>query len=139
MAITGIFLKGNAANFVTLNGTREGHEPVDTGIERIELQKNPSAKEVAGVVADLRGMVEKNDITHFVINRRVTAGQMAGAAGTFIWEGILLSSSPIPLKFVHVATLRATEKKQGDLKTHKPPEEKPGLAKAYDFAFEGLN
>ena len=138
MAITGIFLKGNAANFITLNGTRESHDPVDTGIERIELQKNPSQKDVAKVLSDLEAMVEKNGITQFIVNRRVTAGQMAGAAGTFIWEGILLSSSPIPLKFVHVATLRATDKKQGELKTHKPPEEKLGLCKAYDFAFEGL-
>ena len=138
MAVTGVFLKGNAANFVTLNGTRQQHEWVESGLERIELQKNPTQKEVSGIISNLKAFVEKNGVTAFVLNRRVTAGQMAGAAGTFIWEGLLLAASPIPLNFVHVATLRSTEKKQGELKTLKPPEEKLGQAKAYDFAFEGL-
>ena len=138
MAVAGIFLKGNAANIVTLSGTRESHDRIGEGFDRLELGKNPSQKEVGKTVQALKEFVEKNEVTQLILNRRVTAGQMAGAAGTFIWEGVLLSVSPVPLKFVHVATLRATEKKQGDLKTKKPPEEKVLLAKAYDFAFEGL-
>lgn len=138
MTVAGLFLKGNNANIVTLEGSRESHNYVDEKFDRLELGKNPSQEEVAKVVKTLASHIEKNGITQIVINRRVTAGQMAGAAGTFIWEGILLATSPVPLNFVHAATLRSTEKKFGDLKTKKPPEEKLGLAKAYDFAFEGL-
>lgn len=138
MTVAGFFLKGNAANIVTLDGTRQSHEWVDERFERMELGKNPTQKDVAVLRQSLGEYIERNGVTRITVNRRVTAGQMAGAAGTFLWEGILLATSPVPLKFVHVATLRATDKKDGALKTKKPPEEKVLLAKAYDFAFEGL-
>ena len=137
MAVTGIFLKGNGANIVTLTGTRQDHSFVNEELSRLELVKNPTPKDVTELLKTLSAHVKKNDVEKFVINRRITAGQMAGAAGTFIWEGILLAASPAPLKFVHAATLRATEKKSGELK--KKFEENEVLkSKAYDFAFEGL-
>ncbi len=138
MAVAGIFLKGNFAHIVTLDGTRSSHEFVDEDFNKVELGKNPTQKDVVALTQTLTKHIEKNNITEITLNRRVTAGQMAGASGTFLWEGILLTMSPIPLKFVHVATVRATEKKCGDLKTKKPPEENVPLGKAYDFAFEGL-
>jgi len=138
MAVAGIFLKGNFANIVTLDGTRENHHYVDEAFDRLEMGKNPTQKEAAKLKEVLLGYIEKNGITAMVLNRRVTAGQMAGAAGTFIWEGFLLAISPVPLTFVHVATIRATDKKCGELKTKRPPEEKVALNKAYDFAFEAL-
>jgi hypothetical protein len=138
MTVAGIFLKGNNANIVTLEGTRSSHELVDKGFNKLEIGKNPTQKDVAALTSKLTAYIEKNGVTEITLNRRVTAGQMAGAAGTFLWEGILLTMSPVPLKFVHVATIRATDKKCGDLKTRKPPEENALLAKAYDFAFEGL-
>jgi hypothetical protein len=138
MAVAGIFLKGNFANIVTLDGTRENHNWVAEDFNRLELGKNPTQKEVAKMKGDIEKYIEGNGVTQIVLNRRVTAGQMAGAAGTFIWEGMLLAMSPVPLKFVHVATIRATDKKCGDLKTKKPSEEKVALTKAYDFAFEAL-
>lgn len=138
MTVIGMFLKGNFANIVTLDGTRKDHNLVAEKFDRLELGKNPTQKDVAKIVKTLGDHIEKHQVTQITLNRRVTAGQMAGAAGTFLWEGILLATSPIPLKFAHVATLRATDKKQGDLKTKKPPEENVLLSKAYDFAFEGL-
>ncbi len=137
MAATGIFLKGNFAHIVTLDGTRKSHSFVDPDFKNMELGKNPTQKDVAGYLETLKGYIEKNNVTEIVLNRRVTAGQMAGAAGTFLWEGILLTACPVPLKFVHVATIRATDKKVGEQKTLKP-EEDVLLGKAYDFAFEGL-
>ena len=132
-----MFLKGNLAHIVTLDGTRKSHSFVDPDLRNMEMGKNPTKEDVAGHLATLKTHIEKNGITEIVLNRRVTAGQMAGAAGTFLWEGILLTACPVPLKFVHVATIRATDKKVGDLKSLKP-EEDVLLGKAYDFAFEGL-
>ena len=138
MAAVGIFLKGNFAHIVTLEGTRDSHDYVNKEFCKLELGKNPTQKDVIVLTGLLTKHIEKHNVTQLVLNRRVTAGQMAGAAGTFIWEGILLTMSPVPLKFVHVATIRATDKKCVELKTKRPPEENVALNKAYDFAFEGL-
>lgn len=138
MKVAGIFLKGNNAHIVTLEGTKAAHEFVDLDFCKLTLEKNPEQKDVLALKTALTDHIAKHNIAEIVLNRRVTAGQMAGAAGTFIWEGILLVSSPVPLTFVHAATLRSTEKKFGELKTKKPSEENDPLGKAYDFAFEGL-
>jgi len=137
MAIAGFFLKGNFVHIVTLEGTPEKHSFADPEFSKIELGKNPTQEDVAALKDTVMNYIGRNNISQIVLNRRVTAGQMAGAAGTFLWEGILLTMSPVPLKFVHAATIRATDKKRGDLKTLKPEDDVP-LAKAYDFAFEGL-
>ena len=137
MSTMGIYLKGNFANIVTLEGTQSSHSFVDKDVCSIELGKNPTQKDVAALRETLAKHIEKNKVTQIVLNRRVTAGQMAGAAGTFLWEGILLAVSPVPLQFVHTATIRATDKKCGELKSQKPADNE-SLAKAYDFAFEGL-
>ncbi len=137
MAVAGMFLKGNFAHIVTLEGTQSSHTFVDKEFTNMEIGKNPSQEDVVALSETINKYIEKNKISQIVLNRRVTAGQMAGAAGTFLWEGILLTMSPVPLKFIHVATIRATDKKRGDLKTAKPEDNVP-LGKAYDFAFEGL-
>ncbi|MBN2718572.1 MAG: DUF3010 family protein [Deltaproteobacteria bacterium] len=137
MAVTGIFLKGNAANIVTLEGTQKDHSFVNESFDRLEMVKNPTPKDVAGLLKTLGEHVKNYKVDKIILNRRITAGQMAGAAGTFIWEGVLLASSPAPIEFIHAATLRATEKKSGDLKK-KFDESDVLKAKAYDFAFEGL-
>ena len=138
MTVLGIFLKGNNANIVTLSGTKSEHETVSPDFNKLTLEKNPTQEDVRTITASLKDHLQQHGVSEIILNRRVTAGQMAGAAGTFIWEGILLSSCPVPLNFVHAATLRATEKKFGELKTKKPSEENEPLCKAYDFAFEGL-
>ncbi len=140
MAVTGMFLKGNFAHIVTLDGTQSKHSMLDQNFNTMELVKNPTQKDVGALRKKIETYIEKNNITQIVLNRRITAGQMAGAPGTFLWEGILLSLSPVPLKFVHAATIRATNKKKGELKVLKSenPEENVPRDKAYDFAFEGL-
>ena len=137
MPVAGMLLKGNFAHIVTLDGTEGSHSFIDEDFKSMELNKNPTQKDVAALRDKILAYIDRNKITRIVLNRRVTAGQMAGAAGTFLWEGILLTMSPVPLKFVHAATIRATDKKKGELKTKKP-EENVLLGKAYDFAFEGL-
>ncbi|MBN2802261.1 MAG: DUF3010 family protein [Deltaproteobacteria bacterium] len=137
MAAGGIFLKGNFAHIVTLDGTKNDHKMIDEKFDKIEMVKNPSQKDVAKICDTIARYIKKNDITILTVNRRITAGQMAGAAGTFLWEGVLLATSPVPLNFVHAATLRSTVKKFGDLKKTFP-EENVLQSKAYDFAFEGL-
>lgn len=137
MAVAGFFLKGNFVHIVTLDGTPEQHSFVDPDFNKLELGKNPTQEDVAALKETVANYIKRDNISQIVVNRRVTAGQMAGAAGTFLWEGILLASSPVPLQFVHTATIRSTDKKRGDLKTLKP-EEDVLLSKAYDFAFEGL-
>lgn len=72
-----------------------------------------------------------------VVNRRATSGQGAGGAGTFLIEGILLAISPVPIQFVHSATVKATDNRESDKKNNKP--QTLDLGKAYDYGFEGLS
>ncbi|MBN2344357.1 MAG: DUF3010 family protein [Deltaproteobacteria bacterium] len=137
MSVVGIFLKGNRAHIVTLEGTKKEHHFVDEEFKVLEFEKNPTQKDVAAALKKLQSHIDAHGVKKIILNRRITAGQMAGAAGTFLWEGVLLAASPLPLTFVHAATLRSTAKKHGDLK-HSIPEELLGKTKAYDFAFEGL-
>ena len=137
MAVAGFFLKGNVANIITLDGTIKEHKLVDKKFDKLEFGKNPTQKDAEKLKNTLFKYIDKNGITKIILNRRITAGQMAGAAGTFLWEGVLLALSPVPLVFVHAATLRATAKKSGEFKMSFP-DEKILFAKAYDFAFEGL-
>jgi hypothetical protein len=139
MAVAGMFLKGNFAHIVTLEGTQDKHAFIDQDFKSMEMVKNPTQEDVAALREKIEKYVEKNKITQIILNRRITAGQMAGAAGTFLWEGILLATSPVPLTFLHQATIRATDKKKGNLKTLRSGEPENAFTdKAYDFAFEGL-
>jgi hypothetical protein len=135
-----MFLKGNFAHIATLEGTQEKHTLIDQDFQSMEMGKNPTQEDVAALRGKIEKYIEKNRVTRIVLNRRITAGQMAGAPGTFLWEGILLAVSPVPLKFVHAATIRATNKNKGELKTLKSgdPEANVMFDKAYDFGFEGL-
>ena len=65
-----------------------------------------------------------------------TTGQGAGGAATFRTEGIFLATSLCPVDLVHPATIRATDRKDGELKESRPDTQ--DLSKAYDFAFEAL-
>ena len=139
MAVAGMFLKGNFAHIATLDGTQDKHALIDRDFKSMEMGKNPTQEDVAALREKIEKYVKKNGITQIVLNRRITAGQMAGAAGTFLWEGILLAVSPVPLTFLHAATIRATDKKKGTLKTLRSGDpENAFLDKAYDFGFEGL-
>jgi hypothetical protein len=135
-----MFLKGNFAYVATLEGTQKQHALVDQDFKLMEMGKNPTQHDVAAIREKIEKYIENNRVTQIVLNRRITAGQMAGAPGTFLWEGILLAVSPVPLKFVHAATIRATDKKMGELKTLKSGDpEDVMFDKAYDFGFEGLD
>lgn len=137
MAVAGFFLKGNFAHIVTLDGTKKSHKFIAESFNKVEMGKNPTQKDVAALLKKLKKYIDDNGVTQITLNRRITAGQMAGAAGTFLWEGILLAGISLPLSFVHAATLRSTAKKFGEYKL--PIEEENVLkSKAYDFAFEGL-
>jgi len=136
MVICGINLKANEARLVTLRGKRDSHELICAEFNKMEMPKNPTQDDAKTFAKAFVSFCSDNKVTQVVVNRRATAGQMAGGGGTFIIEGILLMTSPVPVKFVHPATIKSTDKKDADKKTAKP--ETAELAKAYDLAFEGL-
>lgn len=136
MISTGILLKGNVARIVTLSGTRQIHEMIAKKINKLELPKYPKKDDVEAFVQTFSAYCRDNSVDVVVINRRATTGQGAGGAATFRTEGVLLATSPCPVNFVHPATIKATDRKEVELKKNRPiPQD---LAKAYDFAFEGL-
>ncbi|MGL1931937.1 MAG: DUF3010 family protein [Desulfotalea sp.] len=137
MVISGILLKANEARIVTLTGSRKTHSLLAPKFNKLLLPKNPLQEDVAVFVQAFKAYCIDNSVDGIVINRRVTRGQAAGGAGTFLIEGVLLSISSVPIEFIHSATIRATEKRENELKTKKP--QTVDLAKAYDLAFEGLN
>ncbi|GAB7543683.1 DUF3010 family protein [Cupriavidus sp. 8B] len=137
MVVAGVFLKANLARIVALTGTRESHTLVGSRFNKLELIKNPSQDDVEVFVQALRAFCAEHSIDKIVVNRRATAGQGAGGAGTFLIEGVLLATSPAPLTFAHNATIAATERRENGLKINRPTT--ADLGKAYDLAYEGLN
>ena len=136
MVVSGIFLKGNDARVVTLTGSRENHSLVAPKLNKISLPKNPTQDDVEIFTQTFRAYCTDNNIDIAIVNKRTTSGRGAGGTGTFVIEGILLAVSPVPIEFIHPATIRATDKKEGDKKLHKPGT--IDLDKAYGFGYEGL-
>jgi hypothetical protein len=137
MVISDIFLKANIARIVTLTGSRDNHSLVAPKFDKLALPKNPSQDDIEVFTQAFKAYCADNSVDKVIINRRATSGQGAGGAGTFLIEGVLLAISPATIEFFHPATVRATDKREGDKKT-----EKPGtvdLGKAYDFGYEGLS
>lgn len=137
MVISGVYLKANEARIVTLTGSRDSHELAAPKFNKLSLPKNPTQDDVDIFSQAFKAYCADNSVDKVVVNRRATNGQGAGGAGTFLIEGILLAISPAPIEFVHSATVRATDKREGGKKTHKP--QTLDLGKAYDFGFEGLS
>jgi len=137
MVISGIYLKANEARIVTLSGSKNSHVLVAPKFNKLALPKNPSQDDVEVFLQAFKAYCADNSVDKVIINRRATGGQGVGGAGTFLIEGVLLSISPVPVEFVHPATVRATDKRDVDKKTEKPAT--VDLGKAYDFGYEGLS
>ncbi|MGY4534336.1 hypothetical protein ACVW0Y_003475 [Pseudomonas sp. TE3786] len=134
--VAGLLLKANEARIVTLSGTRASHSLVAEKFNKLAVPKNPTQEDVAAFVRALSSFCTANKVDKLMLNRRATAGQGAGGAGTFLLEGVVLASALIPVDFAHPATMKATERKAGDSKAQKPTT--IDLGKAYDLAYEGL-
>lgn len=137
MIVAGVFLKANLARFVTLKGTRTKHSLIAEKFNKLELPKNPTQDDVEAFVHAFKAFCADHSVDKVILNRRVTTGQGAGGAGTFLLEGVMLATSPVPIELIHSATVAATDRKQGISKTYRPTT--VDLGKAYDFAFEGLH
>ena len=136
MVVLGVMLKGNVARLVALAGRKADHTVVKSRVNKLELPKNPSKDEVDTFVQAFASFCAVNAVDLVAVNRRATSGQGAGGAGTFVAEGILLATSPRPVEFFHPATIKATDRKMSNLKTHRP--ETADLGNAYDLGFERL-
>ena len=137
MVVLGVMLKSNVARLVALTGSQDDHLMVKSKVNKLEIPKHPTRDDVETFVQAFKSFCVVNVVDLVVVNRRATAGQGAGGAATFITEGVMLASSPCPLDFVHPATLKATDRKKGELKTARP--ETVDLGLAYDLAFQGLS
>lgn len=137
MVISGVFLKANEIRLVTIIGSRDSHQLVAPKINKFSLPKNPTQDDVDIFTQAFKAYCTNNGVDKIVINRRVTSGQGAGGAGTFLIEGVLLAISPAPIEFVHPATVRATDKRELEKKANKPTT--IDLGKAYDFGYEGFS
>lgn len=136
MLATGVFLKGNEARLVSIEGTRAAHRVVASKVNKIAIPKAPTVEDIKLFCEAFSAYCRQYQVEQLVLNRRATTGQGAGGAGTFILEGVLLTITQVPLIFVHPATLRATDKRTQELKGDKP--KTLDLGKAYDLAFEAL-
>lgn len=137
MVVSGIYLKANEARIVTITGSKDSHSLVAQNFNKLTLPKNPSQNDVEAFSQAFKAYCADNRVDKVVVNRRYTKGQGAGGAGTFLLEGVLLAISPTPINFIHSATIRATDKREGENKKEKPAT--ADLGKAYDVGFEGLN
>jgi len=133
MVSAGLFLKSDS---MRIAGTREQHRQIATKVNKLELGADPDQDGVQAFCHTFRAFCADNAIDIVVTNRRATSGQGAGGGATFRTEGILLTMCPCSIKFVHPATIRATDRKHSGLKSARPST--VDLSKAYDLAFEGL-
>ncbi len=136
MISAGLLLKGNVVRIVTLAGTRNEHRQIAPRVNKFEFGADPDQDAVEAFCHAFQAFCADYAIDIVIINRRATSGQGAGGAATFRSEGILLTICPCPIKFVHPATIRATDRRYADLKSTRPTA--VDLSKAYDLAFEGL-
>jgi hypothetical protein len=136
MISAGLLLTSDTIRIVTLAGTREQHKQIATKVNKLELGTDPDQEGVEAFCHTFQAFCADNAIDMIVINRRATSGRGAGGGETFRTEGILLTMCLCPIKFVHPATMRATDRKHSGLKAARPSTK--DLSKAYDLAFEGL-
>ncbi|HLE17967.1 MAG TPA: DUF3010 family protein [Syntrophales bacterium] len=136
MNVGGLLLKGNIVRIVTLSGSKNDHIRIAEKFHKLELPAVPTQEDIKIFVLALAAYYSENSLDLLCINQRATSGMHAGGSATFRNEGIILATSPIPVKQIHSSTLAATERRQSHLKTGKP--EPKELAKAYELAFEGL-
>lgn len=135
--IAGVVFSGNSCRIVSMSGTKQSHEILDIKTNKIEIDKNPSRADVATFVDSFQKYCNENGVDKIVYNKRISKGNMASSEESFIMEGAILASVSVEAERVHVQTIKATEKKHGELKTKRPST--AALGKAYDFAFEGLD
>ena len=136
MISAGFLLKGNLCRVVTLNGSRNQHARIADKFHKLELTPNPSQEDVEVFVQAIKAFCSDNSVDIITINFRNAKGDHAGGAASFRIEGIILASSPVPVKQVHSATIAATNRKSSNQKTIKPST--ADLGRSYDLAFEGL-
>ena len=135
MVSAGVLLKGTTVRIVTLVGTQGEHKQIAPKVNKLELGADPDQEAVQTFCQAFGAFCADNAVDVVVMNRRATTGQGAGGAATFRTEGILLAKCPCPIKFVHPATIRATDRRHAGLKQARP--HTVDLSKAYDLAFEG--
>ena len=133
---SGVFLKGNDARIISLSGNRNNHSLVTPKFHKLQLIKNPSQDDVEVFKKAFLSYCSDNNIKIIIINKRTVNGKGAGGSMSFIIEGVLLAIAEIPIKSVHTATIRATDKREIQKKSIKP--KTVALGKAYDLAYEGL-
>lgn len=136
MVVSGILLKANEARMVTLAGNRKTHVLLAEKFNKLQLPRHPTQDDVERFAQALIEHCATQRVDTLVINRRATAGQGAGGAGTFVLEGVLLARSPVPVIFAHPQTIKASDRRAAVDKTLKPGT--VDLGKAYDLAFEAL-
>lgn len=136
MISAGFLLKGSLCRIITLSGSRNQHVRIADNFHKLELAPNPSQEDVEVFVQAIKAFCSDNSVDLMTINYRIAKGDHAGGVATFRIEGIILASSPVPVKQVHSATIAATNRKHSDLKSIKPTT--VDLGRAYDLAFEGL-
>ena len=138
MVVGGILLKGNGARVVTLAGTRSAHTRLLDVFHKLDLAAKPTQADVEAFVQTLRAYCADNDIDVLCLNQR-TMGKSthAGGSASFRNEGIILATSPVPVKLIYPATTAAAIKRDGVDDTIRP--DTTDLGKAYDLAYTGLS
>ena len=137
MISSGFLLKGSTCRIVTLSGSKRKHSQIANKFHKLELGSKPTQEDVAVFIQALLAYCSDYSVETIIINQRTSRGTHAGGSATFRIEGIILASSPVLIKQVHPATIRATDRNKPKLKTSKP--DTIDLGKAYDLAFEGLD
>jgi len=137
MNVAGIYLKSNVLRIIALSGTRANHRRIAERVHKIELSSTPEQEDIRALSQTIRAYCAEHSIDLICINRRVSRGTHAGGASTFRHEGVILATSPVPVRQIHQATIAATERRDATLKQQRPGT--ADLGRAYDLAFEGLD
>lgn len=137
MRVAGFSITASDVRIVTLEGTREDHERIAEQLHKVSVGDGSSATHLKAVVGALNAHIRDTGIERVGLVAYAEGGKYGAGASVFRIEGGLMVSAEAALRFIHKATIGATERRLGEQKRRRPTTKALGLA--YDLAFECLD
>lgn len=136
MKVCGIYITGQVARIVTLEGTRDEHVRIADDFHSLEIRDSVSQRDLQAFIAALTAHLKENEIQKVGINGRLERGRYSGGATAFRLEGAILASMAPEVVFIFPSTVQATNRREDEKKTQQPGTK--ALNSAYDLAYECL-
>jgi hypothetical protein len=137
LRVSGFVITASEVRIVTLEGIRAAHTRIADKLHKLPIADGSSAESIKAVVAALNAHIRDVEVQRIGLISYSERGTFSASGAVYRIEGALMFVAEAEVRFVHKATLKATDRRHGELKTQRP--ETKALGEAYDLAFECLN